>query len=428
METDPQTVKSNIVSKLIHNKQPTEQVEKSMHIYSENKNVNNKNSIHIPETLNISNPRLLYELLLFTILNKSLLNKAGSFIIYKLTQLKNLSINKFLKFIVYNHFCGGENVHDCMNAINNLFKNRIRTILDYSKESGGENSFDDTVNEILKVIDKASEDERLSHAVFKPSSVADISVLENISNGKYSESDIIKFNETKKRISVICEYANLKNVKVLIDAEQSWIQPAIDEIAKNMMIKFNKKDFTVFNTVQMYRTGRFEYLKAFHKEMNSLCVKTGLKIVRGAYINTEKDRAAQMNYVSPIQPDFDATTLDFHSALEYCIKNKDTISVVAGTHNKYSIEFIKKKMHENNLKNDNDSVYFAQLYGMANHISESLAKDGYNIAKYVPYGKVEETLPYLIRRFEENKSFNGQISAELKIRINEVKRRFVKKY
>lgn len=420
-ESDPDPLVSKI-KKIHSNSSILMDISKPQNVNSESSYL--KKNINHSKTSTDSNHKplhiLIFEFLLFFILNFKLLNEKSSKLVEYLMKRKSILVKKFPIKNTFYHFCGGESKTECLKVINELNVKGIGTILDYSKESASEIEYEKNKNEFKEVIELSVSNKSISHAVIKSTSLIDADVLHNISIKKFSNEDMVKYKKFEDRVYEISRHAYKNNTKLLIDAEHSWLQPAIDETAKKMMLKFNQDDFVIFNTIQLYKRGSYEHLINFHSDLNSLGIKTGLKIVRGAYLEIENERALKMNYKSPIERDFDSSTNNFNNAVLYCIENLDTISFVAGTHNQDSIDLIKHQMLLKGIQNSNKNIYFAQLYGMANHSSDSLAKEGYNVTKYVPYGKLEEVLPYLIRRFNENKSINGQISRELKIRKTEL--------
>ena len=369
--------------------------------------------------------KLKLEILMFRIMNDPKQNKKAQKLITYLLE-NGWPIDWFLKLTIFGHFCGGESVKGCRGTINKLRKRNVSTILDYSKESGNESTFDNTVEELLKTIYEGKENNNVSFAVFKFTGIADMQVLENISNGTASEEDKRSFEKVKIRVNRICQVAYESGVKILVDAEHSWIQPAIDTVTEEMMIKYNRKDYIVYNTVQLYRHDRLAYIKSLHSRLNAQGIKTAMKLVRGAYMEKEHERAIEYGYVSPIQLSKDETDRDYNLALEYCVENIDTIAICAGNNNPNSVKILADLMAAHLIDKGDKRVFFAQLLGMGDHISYTLGAKGYNVAKYVPYGKVKEVLPYLFRRADENKSMGGEVSRELKIRTTELARR--KKY
>ena len=232
-----------------------------------------------------------------------------------------------------------------------------------------------------------------------------------------------KWQRTNKRVNEICEFAHSIGQPIFIDAEESWIQNAVDHLAAEMMEKYNTEKPIVFNTIQLYRHDRLEFLKQSHQTAKEKGYVLAVKLVRGAYMEKERERAEEMDYPSPIQPNKEATDRDFDAAVEYCLENIAGISFVAGTHNEKSVQMLAQKMEEKGISHNHPHVFFSQLYGMSDNLSYILADNHYNVSKYVPYGPVADALPYLIRRAKENTSVMGQMSRELDLVDKELKRR-----
>jgi proline dehydrogenase len=333
-----------------------------------------------------------------------------------------LPVKGIIRNTLFRHFCGGESIDDSSSTIDMLFKYGVKTILDYSVEGEeDEKVFDETRNEIKRTIDKAYQNPAIPFAVFKVTGVAKFTILKKVSEGKdLSEDENIAYLKVVQRVEDICSYAAQKGVCVMIDAEESWIQPAIDSLAISMSQQFNIENVIVFNTLQMYRHDRLEFLKSCFQQFD---FPLGFKLVRGAYMEKERMRALELNYASPIQPNKAATDSDYNQAVALCLENIHRCRVVVGTHNEQSCLLAAKKMLLLNLEPDDIRVYFSQLLGMSDNISFNLAKNGFNVAKYVPYGPVEAVLPYLSRRAEENSSVKGQSSRELLLLEKEKQRR-----
>lgn len=339
-----------------------------------------------------------------------------------------LPIETIIKKTVFDHFCGGESILKSEPVIGKLAAFHVSTILDYSVEGEHtEEGFDATMRETLRVIEKAKRDTNIPFSVFKVTGLASIALLEKIQNKQpLSIEEEGALSRIQGRINTICEKGFLNDVPVLIDAEESWIQDPVDSIVHEMMAKFNREKVIVYNTYQMYRTSSLKNIKeAFHSAaMGNYYL--GVKLVRGAYMERERERATKFGYTSPIHADKDATDNAFNQALLYCLDNKQRISMMCGSHNEYSNYFLTIMMEKHGLKNNDSRVWFAQLYGMSDNISFNLAQAGYNVAKYVPYGPVESVMPYLLRRAEENTSVAGQSGRELSMIRKELKRRKVK--
>ena len=334
-------------------------------------------------------------------------------------------IGWIIKPTIFKQFCGGETIDECDDTIAALAQFGIGTILDFSVE-GKETSvmFEQTTEEILATIRKAQGLSEVPFSVFKITGISRFSLLEKVSaNESLTEAEQAEWKEVTERVNRICKAAHDASTPVYIDAEESWIQPAIDALADDMMERYNQDRVSVYNTMQIYRHDRLEFLKQSHQKAIEKNYRLAVKLVRGAYMEKERARAEEQGYPSPIQPDKAASDRDYDSALAYCVKHVDSISLVAGTHNEESSQYLIKLMSEVNLAPDDKRVWFAQLYGMSDHISYNLSNGGYNVAKYVPYGPVREVIPYLIRRAQENTSAAGQTSRELSLIIKERKRR-----
>lgn len=339
-----------------------------------------------------------------------------------------LPIKGMIKATIFEQFCGGETIEECTSTIDTMWKNHVGTILDYSVE--GKTSAEDfeyTTKEIIATIHKAKGNPGIPFAVFKITGISRFSLLEVTNTGieGISESDLKEYHETVERVNRICKEAFEASVPVFIDAEESWIQDVIDRITHEMMLKYNMEKAIVFNTVQMYRHDRLAFLKdsiAWAMDKN---IQYGVKLVRGAYMEKERKRAAENNYPSPIQPDKATCDSDYNKALEFLVKPEilTHMSLCAGSHNEDSSAYLARLIESKGIDKSNKRIYFAQLLGMSDHISYTLASEGFNVAKYVPYGPVKEVIPYLFRRADENTSVKGQTGRELKLIKEEIKRR-----
>ncbi|MES2381201.1 MAG: proline dehydrogenase family protein [Bacteroidota bacterium] len=337
----------------------------------------------------------------------------------------HLPIKGLIKKTVYQQFVGGESINDCEKAIDTLYKFNIGTILDYSVEGKEEeNDFEHTCDETILTIEKAAQNPKIPFCVFKVTGLARFALLEKVTaNQTLTTEEETEYGRVKARINKICKIAFDKNVRIFIDAEETWIQTAIDNLAHEMMEKFNKQEAIVFNTIQLYRHDRLVFLKESHQEAKANNYYLGLKLVRGAYMEKERKRAQELNYTDPIQPTKETSDKDYDNALRYCIENIDTISICAGTHNETSSRLLAELMLAKNIPNNDRRIYFSQLYGMSDNLSYNLADAGYNVAKYLPYGPVKSVLPYLFRRAAENTSVKGQTGRELKLILQERTRR-----
>jgi len=337
-----------------------------------------------------------------------------------------LPIKGIIKNTIFHQFCGGETIPDCANTIKQLGDFGIGTILDYSIEGKtSEDDFDATVKEIVATIQEAKNSKHIPFGVFKVTGISRFEILEkaNPENANLSDSEQKELQAVINRVDIICKAGFDAGIPVFIDAEETWIQDTIDRICIQMMKKYNLEKAIVYNTAQMYRHDRLAFLEKEIKEAREGNYFYGIKLVRGAYMEKERERAAQKGYPSPIQPTKDASDRDFNKALELIIDNIDVISLCAGTHNEDSSNYLADLITKKGLAKDDSRIYFAQLLGMSDHISYNLAFNNYRVAKYVPFGPIEEVMPYLLRRADENTSVAGQTSRELRLIMSERNRR-----
>jgi len=326
---------------------------------------------------------------------------------------------------LYAHFVGGETIEKCKNNVEKLGEYNVKAILDYSVEGKDDDKdIEKALQETINSIKNAGVNPNIPFAVFKPTAFGKSAVLEkaseNIELNDYEKQEVQKF---KDRINTLCKTAFESNIPILVDAEDTWFQNIFDIVVTEMMEKYNKEKAIVFNTYQMYRWDRLDILKQAHKAATEGNYFLGAKFVRGAYMEKERERAAQKGYKDPIQPDKDSTDRDYNLALKFCVENIKNITVFNGTHNEYSSKYMAELMEEHGIAKDDKRFWFSQLYGMSDHISFNLAEAKYNVAKYVPYGPVNYVLPYLLRRAEENTSVKGQSSRELQLLNKETDRR-----
>jgi len=355
--------------------------------------------------------------------NPSLVNFGKKFTDFAIAT--HLPINWVIKPTIFKQFCGGENIEECSRTIDELGKFNIGTILDYSVEGKeSEKDFDACTVETIATVEKAKENKNIPFCVFKITGLARFHLLEKVSATEtLTEEEKKEYDRVEKRINDICKKAFENNVPIFIDAEESWIQKAMDDMANKMMALYNKQKPIVYNTFQLYRKDRLEYLKHSHSLAQQGSYFLGAKLVRGAYMEKERKRSIELNYPSPIQDTKENTDKDYDSALEFCTKNISNIGLCAGTHNEKSSLLLTQLMERQKIAASTKQIYFSQLFGMSDHISYNLANAGYNVAKYVPYGPVKEVLPYLIRRAQENTSVKGQTGRELSLIMKEKKRR-----
>ncbi len=361
---------------------------------------------------------------IFRLLNSPFLNAIGTRSA-KFALSLGLPVEGLIKSTIFEQFCGGETIEECEPTINKLGAAGIGTILDYSIEGkSSEADFDGTKEEIVRTIKRAKDDSNIPFAVFKVTGVAPLGTLERLSaKKKLDAKSQAKCERINARVNEICAYAYSIGQPVFIDAEESWIQDAIDRLATEMMEKYNLERPIIFNTIQLYRTDRLQYLKEARRQAKNDGYILAVKLVRGAYMEKERERAQELGYPSPIQKDKKSTDHDYDAAIDYCLDHLDDVAFVAGTHNEQSTQQLAKKMDERAIPHDHPHIFYSQLYGMSDNLSYVLAKNNYNVSKYVPYGPVKDTIPYLVRRAEENSSAAGQISRELDLITKELKRR-----
>lgn len=361
---------------------------------------------------------------LFKVMNSPFLN-AISTRTATLALSLGLPVKGLIKSTVFELFCGGETIEESEPTIQRLGRSGIGTILDYSVEGRStEDAFDHTKDEIIRTIKRANDDPHIPFAVFKVTGIAPLGTLEKMSSKKKLDAKgQAKCERIHTRVNQICEYAFSIGQPVFIDAEESWIQDAIDRLATEMMEKYNRESVIVYTTYQLYRKDRLKALKEARKAAEDGGYLLGAKLVRGAYMEKERERAKEMGYESPIHETKKETDQDYDAAVEYCVKHVDRISVVAGTHNEKSTQKLVGLMYEKRRLPSDHHIHFSQLYGMSDNLSYVLAKNGYNVSKYVPYGPVEDAIPYLVRRAEENTAVTGQVSRELELITTELKRR-----
>lgn len=337
----------------------------------------------------------------------------------------NLPVEGLIRSTVFDHFCGGVNEDDCLNVIDDMFEKGVSSVLDFSvegKESDAQ--FDKAMLKTLELIEFAHEKEAMPIAVFKPTGFGRLSLYQKIGEGQtLSIEEQEEWQRVVNRFDRVCQLGKEKVVEILIDAEESWMQDAADDLVEDMMRRYNTDVPIVYNTLQTYRWDRLDYLKGLHERAKRDGFSIGMKIVRGAYMEKERERAEEKGYDSPICESKTATDANFNNTLSYILENLDDISLFIGTHNEQSSYLALDIMEELQIDRKDNRVWFGQLYGMSDHISFNLAKQGYNVAKYVPFGPVKDVMPYLIRRAEENTSVAGQTNRELELLKKEKARR-----
>ena len=337
----------------------------------------------------------------------------------------HLPVEGLIRSTVFDHFCGGVNEVDCLPIIDKMYASKVYSVLDYSVEGKAvEDQFDFALKTILNLIEFSKDKEALPIAVFKPTAFGRFDLYQKISEKKsLTASENEQWERIKTRFKSVCAAGKLHNVKILIDAEESWIQDAVDDLVLDLMQTFNTDALIVYSTLQMYRWNRLDYLKKIHIKAKQANFKLGFKVVRGAYMEKERQRAKDLGYKSPICDTKALTDALFNETIKYSLSNLETIHLFIGTHNEESTHLALELMKACHISNNDSRVWFGQLYGMSDHISFNLAEHGYNVAKYLPFGPVKDVMPYLIRRAEENTSVAGQTNRELNLIKMEKQRR-----
>jgi proline dehydrogenase len=364
---------------------------------------------------------------LFKVINVNFLVKIGPPITNFAVKI-HLPIKGLIKATIFRHFCGGETIRECEKTIQSLNAGRVGTILDYSIEGeDDEQVFDHTCEEIIRTIRRAAKEPAIPITVFKVTGVGRFALLEKLdAKAPLTGAEQQEWQKVQDRVLAICEKAHATGIPVMIDAEETWIQDTIDQLALDMMRRFNKQKAIVYNTYQLYRWDKLQSLKNDHQAAAKEDFILGAKLVRGAYMEKERKRALEMGYPSPIQPDKQSADRDYDAALDYCTDHINQIAFVAGTHNEDSCRLLADLLDKKNIDHQNPHVYFSQLLGMSDNLSFNLADARYNVAKYVPYGPIKAVLPYLFRRAQENTAIAGQMSRELSLIVKEMRRRRLK--
>ncbi|MCG1036741.1 proline dehydrogenase family protein [Polaribacter sargassicola] len=361
---------------------------------------------------------------LFKMIQSQPMVKIGS-LVTNFALKAHLPIEGLIRSTVFDHFCGGITEDDCLPVIDNMYdKGNVYSVLDYSVEGKDEEaSFDEALDKILKIISFCEEKKSIPFAVFKPTGFGRFALYQKITEGKsLTKLEKAEWNRIVARFHKVCKLAVEKDVPLLIDAEESWMQTAADNLIEELMETYNKEKAIVFNTLQMYRHDRLDYLKDLYLRAYQKGFYIGMKVVRGAYMEKERERAEEKGYPSPICVNKEATDKNYDDAIRFMMEHQK-MSLFAGTHNEESSYLVMDLANKYNIEKNDNRLWFGQLYGMSDHISYNLANAGYNVAKYLPFGPVRDVMPYLIRRAEENTSVTGQTSRELNLLKTERKRR-----
>ena len=389
----------------------------------------------MPETIDFSDTKIAFEsksddqlkkaAWLFRLMNKQWLVNLGASIGVAAIKLRLPFVDTIVRRTIFEQFVGGTTLLESQPTIEKLFDYKCQTILDYGAEAkDSEEDFNIIMNELIRAIDFAATNDSVPVVSSKLSGLARNALLEEVQiKGPENMLDNPEFKALQKRVDSICNAASLKGVAVFFDAEETWIQDTIDYLVNTMMERYNKEKVVVYNTYQLYRHDRLAYLMKSYEDSRAKNYLLGAKLVRGAYMEKERDRAADRGYPSPIQPNKEATDRDYNLAIRFCIEHYEEIALCNASHNAESSRVMAALIHEKGLQKDHPHLNFCQLYGMSDHLTFNLASAGYNVAKYVPYGPVREVIPYLIRRAQENTSVTGDMSRELNMIMQEVERR-----
>ncbi len=343
----------------------------------------------------------------------------------KIAMALGLPIKGLIKKTIFSQFCGGETIEEAAGTANMLAKYGIGIILDYGVEGkASEDDFDKAVPEFIKAIKYAASQKNIPFISIKITGFARFALLEKLHSGEpLTQTETEEWERVKNRIDKICNEAYHSNIMVLVDAEESWVQKPVDDLSDLMMEKYNTKKAIIFNTFQLYRHDRLDFLKLSYDKAVAKNYLLGAKLVRGAYMEKERNRAAANGYPSPIQPNKESTDRDYDAAVDFCLQRLDHLAVFIGTHNEKSCLHAAQYMIDHKIPSNTERMYFSQLYGMSDNISFNLAHEGYHVAKYLPYGPVKDVIPYLMRRAQENTSVAGQTGRELSLINKEMKRR-----
>jgi proline dehydrogenase len=361
---------------------------------------------------------------LFKMISNEPLVKIGT-AVTKFALNVHLPVEGLIRSTVFDHFCGGVNQSDCLPTVDKMYETGVYSVLDFSVEGKEEEAqFDKTRDKVIELTYFARDKAAMPFSVFKPTGLGRFEIWEKVSAGEeLTEAEKGEWGRIKDRYHTICQVAKECDVILLIDAEEYAMQKAADELCETMMEIYNNEKVIVWDTLQCYRHDRLEHLKGRLERARAKGYKTGFKIVRGAYMEKERERAQDHGYPSPICETKSETDDNFNTIMQYIFDNLEDIHLFVGSHNEMSSYLAMEIMEQKGLPNNDPRVWFGQLYGMSDHISYNLAVEGYNVAKYIPFGPVKDVMPYLIRRAEENTSVAGQTSRELNLLKKEKARR-----
>ncbi len=362
---------------------------------------------------------------LFGLMNKHWLVGIGSKLGIAAIRLHLPFVESIVKHTIFEQFCGGTSLQECSKTIEKLYTHKVLTILDYGAEGKEkEEDFNRTMRETIRAIEFAATHNSVPVVSSKITGLARFALLEAVQQGvDLNEEKSKEYNNVLKRLEAVCYTASQKGVSIYFDAEETWIQTAISQLVKRMMLQFNKEKAVVYDTFQLYRADHLDYLRQSYEEARRQGYILGAKLVRGAYMDKERERARQMEYPSPIQADKAACDRDFNEAIRFCVDHYETMGSAAASHNVESNRLQAELIVQRGIPRNHPNLNFCQLYGMSDNLTFNLAEAGFNVAKYVPYGAVKEVVPYLIRRAQENSSVTGDMTREHRLVIEEIKRR-----
>lgn len=371
-----------------------------------------------------SNSQLERAYFLFRLIKSEPLVKIGT-AVTNFALKTSLPVEGLIRYTVFDHFCGGVSEEDCLPIIDNMMTKNVCSVLDYSVEGKEEEEqFDRVMNKTLLLINFVKEKDAMPFAVFKPSGFGRLALYQKVSEGiDLSQEEQLEWDRVVDRYEKVSKACSDKNVCLLIDAEESMMQKAVDDLLEYLMEKYNKEKVIIFSTLQLYRHDRLDYLMALHERSKVKGFKIGMKLVRGAYMEKERERAEKYNYPDPICASKKETDDNFNTVLKYMFDNLEDMAIFCGTHNEDSSYLLMEMIDDSDYSRSDTRLWFGQLFGMSDNISYNLADQGYNVAKYLPFGPVKDVMPYLIRRAEENTSVAGQTNRELDLIRTEKKRR-----
>lgn len=357
----------------------------------------------------------------------------------------HLPVRAIIRNTIFSQFVGGETLEQTAKVVEKLSEYHVRVILDYAVEGKeGEENFDNACKGFLGVINYAATQPNIPFMSVKVTGFARFALLERIGELMKGQKNTLmkrylkaleslrveekeEWDRVRNRMMRICETAAKKNVGVMVDAEDTWIQEPVDALTILMMDAFNKQKAIVYNTTQHYRTDRLPFLQDSYEAAKERGFILGAKLVRGAYMEKERKRAAEKGYPSPIHPDKETTDKDFNEGIRFCIEHIDRIALIVASHNEYSNLYTTQLMQQRGLPLNHPNVHFSQLYGMSDNITFNLAHAGCSVSKYLPFGPIKDVIPYLMRRAQENTSVKGQTGRELALIKKELIRRKEKK-